>query len=118
MASQDKSTTSTKRGKYEITIKNNEKLEESGDTLRGVENAAQTIKTPKFYIKNTSGTLTAGNNLAGKVTQEGIYTVVDISGVYEGAVIEPGKSYTFVLNTTNAKPMDTDISSIEFTAYL
>ncbi|NKF05918.1 glycosyl hydrolase family 18 protein [Clostridium gasigenes] len=107
-----------KGGKYEITIKNNEKLEESGDTLRGVENAAETIKTPKFYIKNTSGTLTAGNNLAGKVTQEGIYTVVDISGVYEGAVIEPGKSYTFVLNTTNAKPMDTDISSIELAQHI
>lgn len=105
-------------GKYVVTIKNNEKLQETNETLKGVENAGESIKTPKFYIKNTGGTLTAGDNLAGVVTQQNGYTVVDVSGVYEGGVIEPGKSYSFTLNTTNAKPLVSDISSVEVAQHI
>ena len=37
---------------YEITIKNNEKSEETNSVLKEVERGAETIKAPKLYIKS------------------------------------------------------------------
>lgn len=91
-------------GGYEITIKNNETTNESGDVMRSVEKAAETIKFPKLYIKSDEK-LTAGDYLAGTVTQENGYTVVDLEAVYDGKTIDQGRSYTFKLKS-NVAPTD------------
>lgn len=99
-------------GGYEIVIKNDEQLQESGEVLQLVEKSGETIKTPKFYIK-TDKALTAGDYTSGTVTREGDYIVVDISKVYEGKTIEPGKTYTLKLKSSEV-PTDTSaIKSIE-----
>ncbi|NFR86921.1 MULTISPECIES: glycoside hydrolase family 18 protein [unclassified Clostridium] len=100
-------------GGYNITITNNEKLEESDAVLKGVERCAETIKTPKIYIKSTDGPLSSGEYTTGEVSYEDGYTVVDISTTYDGRAIIPGKSYSFKLKTSVA-PKDTSaIQSIE-----
>ncbi|WP_315081055.1 glycoside hydrolase family 18 protein [uncultured Clostridium sp.] len=100
-------------GGYNITITNNEKLEESDAVLKGVERCAETIKTPKIYIKSTDGPLSSGEYTTGAVSYEDGYTVVDISTTYDGRTITPGKSYSFKLKTSVA-PKDTSaIQSIE-----
>lgn len=96
-------------GGYEITIKNNEKLEESDEVLKEVERSGETIKTPKLYIK-TNQKLTAGDHMAGQVTYENGYVIVDIKGSWEGKNIEPGQSYKFMLSASEAPE---DISAIE-----
>ena len=98
---------------YEITIKNNEKAEESDAVLKEVEKSSETIKMPKLYIYHDAGNLSAGDSLAGKVTNEGGYTVVDISGVYEGATIAQGGSYTLKLKSDKAVEDASAIESIE-----
>jgi chitinase len=100
-------------GGYEITITNNEKLKESGEVLSDVEKSGETIKTPKLYIKSDDGAMQAGDYTAGTVTYENGYTVVDISKVYEGKTIEPGKSYSFKLKTSKAPKDISAIKSIE-----
>lgn len=100
-------------GGYEITITNNEQLQESDKVLNGVEKSAETIKTPKFYIKSTDGPLQSGDYTTGAVTYENGYTVVDISTTYDGKTLAPGSSYTFKLKT-NVAPKDISaIQSIE-----
>lgn len=96
-------------GGYEITIKNNEKLQESDEVLKEVERGGETIKTPKLYIK-TDKKLTAGDHMAGAVTYENGYVVVDLKGVWEGKNIESGQSYKFRLAATENIE---DISAIE-----
>lgn len=91
---------------YEITIKNNEVLEESQEVLSSVEKGAETIKAPKLYIKSDKA-LKAGDNMAGSITYENGYTIVDLQSVWEGKNIEPGKTYTFKLKG------DANISSID-----
>lgn len=99
-------------GGYEITIKNNEKLEEANEVLKEVERGGETLKTPKLYIK-TDKKLTAGDHMAGQVSYENGYVVVDIKGTWEGKNIEPGQSYKFMLSDS-AAPEDTSaIESIE-----
>ncbi len=100
-------------GGYQITITNNEKLEESGQVLSGVEKSGETIKTPKLYIKSSDGPMQSGEYTAGTVSYENGYTVVDISNVYEGKTIEPGKSYSFKLKTSAAPKDISSIKSIE-----
>ncbi|MBW6409872.1 glycoside hydrolase family 18 protein [Clostridium weizhouense] len=97
-------------GGYKITITNNEKLEESDEVLKGVEKSGKTIKTPKIYIKSTDGPLKSGEYTAGSVGYEDGYTTVDISTVYDGKTLEPGKSYSFKLKTEVAPK---DISAIQ-----
>ncbi|WP_454052893.1 glycosyl hydrolase family 18 protein [Clostridium sp. Marseille-Q7071] len=102
-------------GGYKITIKNNEVVNESGEVLRAVERSAETIKFPKLYIKNNGGNLTSGDYQAGTVTNKDGYTMVDLKGVWEGKMIDQGKSYSFKLKSTEA-PQDTSaIESIEIT---
>ncbi|WP_374016378.1 glycosyl hydrolase family 18 protein [Paenibacillus thiaminolyticus] len=91
---------------YEITLVNNESLTESNQVLRAVERGAKTVKLPKLYIQ-ADGPLTSGDYLAGTVTNENGYTVVDLKSVYDAKTIEPGKSYTFKLKG------DAEITSME-----
>ena len=81
---------------YEITLFNNESMTESNQVLRAVERGAETVKLPKLYIQ-ADGPLTSGDYLAGTVTNENGYTVVDLKSVYDAKTIEPGRSYTFKL---------------------
>ncbi|MCY9529674.1 glycosyl hydrolase family 18 protein [Paenibacillus alvei] len=81
---------------YEITLFNNESLTESNQVLKAVERGAKTVKLPKLYIQ-ADGPLTSGDYLAGTVTNENGYTVVDLKSVYDAKTIEPGRSYTFKL---------------------
>lgn len=91
---------------YEITIKNNENPQETNTVLKEVERGAETIKSPKLYIK-TDKPLNRGDHMAGTVTYENGYTVVDLKSVWEGKNIEQGQSYTFKLSG------DSKIESIE-----
>ncbi|MGL5152230.1 MAG: glycosyl hydrolase family 18 protein [Clostridium sp.] len=91
---------------YEITIKNNEKAEEGNNVLKEVERGAETIKSPKLYLK-TDKALNRGDHMAGTVTYENGYTVVDLKSVWEGKNIEQGQSYTFKLSG------DSEIESID-----
>lgn len=91
---------------YEISIKNNEVLEESQDVLSSLEKGAETIKAPKLYIKSDKA-LKSGDHMAGNVTYVNGYTVVDLQTVWEGKNIEPGKTYTFKLKG------DANISEID-----
>lgn len=84
---------------YEITIINNEKQEETDTVLRLLEIGAETIKLPKLYIKS-DGTFTQGDYLAGTVTNENGYTLVDLSSVYDAKTIGQGKTYTLKINGT------------------
>ncbi|MGL4656794.1 MAG: glycosyl hydrolase family 18 protein [Sarcina sp.] len=93
-------------GGYEITIKNNEKLQESDQVLKELERSAETVKTPIIFI-NSDVKLTAGDHMAGAIsTDEQGRTVIDIKGVWEGKNIEPGQSYKFMLNAEGDKPED------------
>lgn len=83
-------------GGYEITITNNETPEESDAVLKELEKSSETIKAPKLYIKS-DGPLTRGDHMAGTVTYEGGYTVVDLKTVWEGKLIPQGGTYTFKL---------------------
>ncbi|KJB86920.1 chitinase [Paenibacillus sp. E194] len=80
----------------EISLFNNESLTESNSVLRAVERGAKTVKLPKLYIQ-ADGPLTSGDYLAGIVTNENGYTVVDLKSVYDAKTIETGRSYTFKL---------------------
>lgn len=91
---------------YEVTLFNNESLTESNQVLKAVERGAKTVKLPKLYIQ-ADGPLTSGDYLAGTVTNENGYTVVDLKSVYDAKTIEPGRSYTFKLKG------DTKITSME-----
>ncbi|HAX72194.1 MAG TPA: chitinase, partial [Firmicutes bacterium] len=93
---------------YIITVKNNEKVEETDEVLKAVERAGETIKSPKLYIKSDEA-LTSGEYTAGVVTYENGYTVVDFSNVWEGKTIEQGGTYTFKLKG------DAQIESIHLT---
>ncbi|MGL5820461.1 MAG: glycosyl hydrolase family 18 protein [Sarcina sp.] len=98
-------------GGYEITIKNNEKLQESDQVLKELERSAETIKTPILYI-DSNVKLTAGDHMAGNISYEDGKTVIDIKGVWEGKNIEPGQSYKFQLSAPTAPEDLSDINSI------
>lgn len=99
-------------GAYEVTIKNNEKLQESDAVLKEVERGGETIKTPKLYIKSDVD-LKAGDHMAGVVANENGYTSIDLKGVWEGKNIEPGQSYTFKLSASSKEVNIEDIKSVE-----
>jgi chitinase/chitodextrinase len=80
----------------QVTITNNEKANESDAVLKSVEKGAETVKLPKLYIKGTVD-FSKGDWLAGTVTHENGYTVVDLSSSYDSQFLEPGQSYTFKL---------------------
>lgn len=101
---------------YEITVKNNETSNETGDVLKAVEAAFETVKLPKLYIQvNEAENLTAGDYKAGTVTVENGYVVVDLSSVYDAQQIPQGASYTFRLKSSAASVDVNRIASIELT---
>lgn len=101
---------------YEITVKNNETSGETGDVLKAVEAAFETVKLPKLYIPvNAAETLTAGDYKAGTVTVENGNVVVDLSSVYDAQQIPQGASYTFRLKSSAAAVDVNRISSIALT---
>ncbi|GKT37158.1 DUF5011 domain-containing protein, partial [Aduncisulcus paluster] len=59
------------------------------------------------------GALSKGDYKAGTVTQEGDYTVVDLSGVYDATTLGQNSAYTFQLKTTSKDPKVSDIQSVE-----
>lgn len=89
---------------YELTIKNNEKLNETSAVLSAVESASKTVKLPKYTLAmNTNEELIKGDYTAGVVsTSNGIVTV-DLGGIYDAKELKPGETYTFRLqsNATN-----------------
>lgn len=101
---------------YEITVKNNETSGETGDVLKAVEAAFETVKLPKLYIPvNAAETLTAGDYKAGTVTVENGNVVVDLSSVYDAQQIPQGASYMFRLKSSAAAVDVNRISSIALT---
>ncbi|MGL4855148.1 MAG: glycosyl hydrolase family 18 protein, partial [Lentisphaeria bacterium] len=97
---------------FEISITNNEKLEESGEVLSLTEKMAETITLPKFYLKYNGPSLVSGDYTAGTVTSDGDYVVVDLASIYDGKAIEPGRVYDFKLKSSGKVSIE-DIESIE-----
>lgn len=98
------------KGGYNITITNNEKVDEKGEVLQSVEKTAETIKNAKFYIKTEGLKITGGDYSISGVTYEGDYAVIDLGKLYEGKFINQGASYKMSL-TTDVAP--TDLSNIK-----
>ena len=98
---------------YEITVKNNEKANESNEVLKATELSFETIKLPKFTIPtNSNEVLSAGDYKAGQVSVANGNTVVDLSGVYDAQQIPQGSSYTFRLKSSAATADVSRISEI------
>ncbi|WP_163651888.1 glycosyl hydrolase family 18 protein [Listeria sp. PSOL-1] len=99
---------------YEVTVKNNEKVDETDDVLKSVETAFETVKLPKLYIAlDSSETLTNGDYKAGTVTTENGITTVDLASVYDGQEIPQGASYTFRLKSSADTVDPSHISKID-----
>lgn len=103
---------SGKKG-YQFTIENKETKDESDSVLSSVEKIHETVKLPKYYIKTTGGTLSSGDYKAGRVTKEGDYTVVDLSGVYDAKTLSQGGQYSFKLKTSEENPAVENVLSVE-----
>lgn len=98
---------------YEISIKNNERKNESGETLTLIETAYETVKSPKLYITMNNGAkLSQGGYGAGTITNKDGYTVVDLSTVYDNQTIGQGATCTFMLKSSAKDPKLSDIKSI------
>ncbi len=101
---------------YEITVKNNETVDETNAVLKSVEFAQETVKLPKFYIPvNASETLTAGDYKAGTVQTGNGYVTVDLASVYDGQQLPQGASYTFRLKSSASSVDVNRISRIDLT---
>lgn len=81
----------------EIKLTNLERAEETGSVLREIELQKETIQMGKLYIDCGGLPLVTGGYGSGTVTQEGGFTVVDLSTVYENKNIAQGQSVTFRL---------------------
>lgn len=98
---------------YEFVIRNNETRNESGEVLSLLEAAYETVKSPKIYIKTTSGsTFSTGGYGSGTVTNQNGYGIADLSTVYDNRIISPGGSVTFKLKVNGTVSLS-DIISIE-----
>ncbi len=102
-----------KRG-YQITLKNNETKNESGEVLQLTEMAYETIKSPKLYI-----TLMEADNLSpsgygcGTVTNKGHVVEVDLATVYDNQTIGQGASIMIELASANENATLDNIEKIE-----
>lgn len=98
---------------YAITIKNNAVKDESNEVLTLVENAFETIKSPKLYIYTKSGaTFSPSGYGSGTITNENGCAVVDLTSVSDGKTIAPGVSYSFQLKSSGIADLE-DIAAIE-----
>ncbi len=102
-----------KRG-YEITLKNNETKNESGEVLQLTELAYETIKSPKLYITlKEADTLSASGYGCGTVTNKGNVVEVDLATVYDNQTIGQGASVIFNLACANENATLDNIEKIE-----
>lgn len=103
-------------GGFEITIRNNERLVETGTVLRAVEQIAKTVMFPTLTIQTDgSVNIVSGDHNAGTVVVNGNTATVDLGSVFNARLIEAGTYYTFALNAS-AMPADIyAIASIEMT---
>lgn len=100
---------------YKITIKNNAVKNESGEVLSLVEEACETIKSPKIYIKTKSGSQFSPSGYGcGTVTNEDGYCVIDLSTVYDNQTIGQGATCSFQIKSSDVVDLN-DIISIEMT---
>lgn len=98
---------------YTITIKNNAVKDEASEVLSLVELGAETIKSPKLYIRTKSGaTFSASGYGSGTITNENGCGIVDISSVSDGQTIAQGATYSFQIKSSVAPDLN-DIISIE-----
>ena len=103
---------------YAFSISNNERLEESDSVLKVVEEMAETITLPKFYIKHDGPALSKGDYSAGTVSQQGDYTVVDLGAIYDGKAIAPGQTYTFELKVAESVEDTSAITSVDMVQHI
>lgn len=98
---------------YTITIKNNGKKDESNETLALVENACETIKSPRIYIHTKSGAAFSPSGYgSGTITNENGTGIIDLTSVSDGQTIAPGVTYTFQVKSSNKADID-DIVMVE-----
>ena len=93
---------------YTLTIKNEEKAEESNTALKDAELFKKTVMFPKLYIKTKSGAAFTAGSESGSVTNQNGCGVVDLAGVYAGKSLKPGASHTFTINCS----ADADVTDI------
>ncbi|WP_275399772.1 glycosyl hydrolase family 18 protein, partial [Enterococcus faecium] len=77
---------------FEFTLNNKEILEAyKGDALQLADRFYSTLKKPRLVITTVDNQpLIKGNSTAGNVTTKDGKTIVDLSSVYEGKLIQPG----------------------------
>lgn len=98
---------------YTITIQNNGAKNESNEVLALVENAFETIKSPKIYIYSKSGAVFSASGYgSGTITNENGCGIIDLTSVSDGQTIAPGVTYTFQVKSSNAADLD-DIMMVE-----
>lgn len=98
---------------YEISIKNNETRNESGEVLQSTEASFETIKSPMVYVVSKSGaTFKTGGYGSGTVTNENGVTIVDLASVYDNQTIAQGATCTFKITSSLVNAPVSDIASI------
>ncbi len=102
---------------YTITIKNNETANESNAALKYAELVKETVTYPTLYVKTKSGATFSTGSQSGTVTNKDGYGVIDLSGVYDAKMMEPGKTFTFTVNVSGNADVN-DIESITLTQKL
>jgi chitinase len=100
---------------YDITIKNLEKSTESNAALRNAELFKKSLLYMKLYIKSKSGAQFSAGSMAGSVTNQNGWGVVDPSSMWDAKNVAPGGSFTFSLRTSNNKYDVSDIQTIKMT---
>lgn len=99
---------------YEITLKNNETKDETGEVLQLTELAYETIKSPKLYITlKEADTLSPSGYGCGTVTNKGNVVEVDLATVYDNQTIGQGASVIFNLACASPDATLDNIKKIE-----
>ncbi|MBU3091020.1 chitinase [Clostridium sp. CF011] len=101
-------------GALSIDLKNDCKIETSGQTIQLTETAAKTLKHTKLYIKTNGVKITGGEYPAPAVKEENGYYVLSFDGS-EQKLIKPGASMKFNLRTDKVLNGLDGIVSIEMT---
>ena len=100
-----------KDNSYEITISNNEVIEETNTALKDAELFTKCILFMKIYIKTKSGAIFSPGSKSGTVINENGVGIVDPSDNSDAQNINPGNSYTFSVNVDRVADVN-DIESI------
>ncbi len=97
---------------YEITITNNEKLQEKDEVLSALERNFKTIKLPIIYIDSNTN-FTSTNNPLNKITNKDNQTIIELKGIPNDGNIAPGESYTFTITSDDKQNNVAKIKSID-----